>query len=323
MMKIEIIIPTKNRCKSLDIALNSLLAQKRKPDLITIVDGGSTDETANVVKSYSDRLNIRLLNTSPGLINQMNYAISFAEGDVIVRTDDDVVFHNTWIEGIYETMLDENIIGVTGPTVVPYEFQKNRDLFRLIFSKSLLSKFQRLLYEFLCDGKMMSVGYWSSCGIFSVGSNISSCIPNTIVTVMNLEACNYSVRLKDLKKIGGFDPAYIGIGEYHEPDACFKIQNLFPEKKMVFNPKVSLNHCPSVKGFFKDRSYLLPRIKNYLFFITRFRDTNLRPFSNVKFIFYLFCVITFFSFSVRSKNQLSDLYCSLMLIIKYFIGKKI
>lgn len=317
-MNIEVIIPTKDRCESIRIALESLTRQSRLPDIVTIVDGGSTDQTLKVVNSFVDKLNIRFLETAPGLIHQMNYALSKAEGDVVVRTDDDVIFGTTWIEGIYESMLDSNTLGVTGPTVVPLEFQKNRDLFRMVFSTSLFSFIQRSIYQFLCDGKMMAVGYWSSAGVFSIGSNLSNCIPPEEVQVTNLEACNFSVRLEHLKAIGGFDPSYIGIGEYHEPDACFKIQNLFPKKKMVFNPKASLNHCPSVKGFFTDRAILAPRIHNYLNFIKNYKNTNLPFFSNFKFVVYLFLVIVFFSLSIRSQKQFIDLVDAISLVFKYF-----
>lgn len=313
-MKIEIIIPTKDRALSLDKALRSLVKQTRLPDLVTVVDGGSVDETHKIVESYAKSLNIRLLISEPGLIKQMNYAVERAIGDIVVRTDDDVIFSEFWVSEIYTTMCDPSILGVTGPTVVPKEFRSNRDLFRMMFNTGLIATLKRSFYNYFCDGKMWAVGHWSSCGVFSVGSNIDSCISNDVHEVQYLEACNYSVRLSILKEVGGFDPIYSGIGEYHEPDACFRMKYAYPDKKFIFNPKVFLNHCPSLKGFFNERSLIYPRVENYINFINKHKSKGLVNFSKFKFVLYLSTIAIFFSFRIRTKAQLKDFFRTLSLI---------
>src|SRR5690606_32212615 len=87
-----------------------------------------------------------------------------------------------------------------------------------------------------------------------------------------LEACNWSVRKDLLEQIGGFDPTFSGIGEYNEPDASFKIQKL--GFKLIFNPQVYLNHCPSQEGFYKDRPSSYPRMINYMMFYFRHIKPN-------------------------------------------------
>ena len=59
-------------------------------------------------------------------------------------------------------------------------------------------------------------------GAFTLGNNFEEASDQPIQEVNNLEACNWAVRKELLVKVGGFDPAYTGIGEGNEPDARSK-----------------------------------------------------------------------------------------------------
>lgn len=52
---IGVVIPTYNRAYILGRALDSLLTQTRPPDLIAVVDDGSTDETPQLLSSYLEK----------------------------------------------------------------------------------------------------------------------------------------------------------------------------------------------------------------------------------------------------------------------------
>ena len=148
--KISVLIPTKNRANSLDKALNSLLNQKYKNFEVVIVDGFSDDNTFEVVDLYKKKLTIRTFQKKGGLIPQMNVAYQNAYGEIVVRTDDDVIFSDGWLNAIAEAFESDNSIGgVTGPTIIPNEFKKSRDLF---FYEEKLRKgnfFGKLLENFI------------------------------------------------------------------------------------------------------------------------------------------------------------------------------
>ena len=65
-----------------------------------IVDNNCTDETANVVDAFRERLPIRRVRESrQGLAHARNRAVADFRGDVLLFTDDDVRFETGWLTG--------------------------------------------------------------------------------------------------------------------------------------------------------------------------------------------------------------------------------
>ena len=303
---ISVMIPTKNREVSLKKALDSLVIQSFRDFELVVVDGGSTDNTKELVFSYEKHFPIQWAEKEGGLIPQMNVAYQIAHGKYAVRTDDDVIFSKGWLQGIFETFeSDENIGGVTGPTVIPKEHAESRDLF--YFEK----KFRegglfwkvvgKLYYGYFLEGTPYRVSHWCKSGTFTLGTNFETALNEPRQEVNNLEACNWAVRRDLLVRVGGFDPIYTGIGEYHEPDAACKIQKL--GYKLVFSPKAHLFHCPSVEGFFKERPDSFPRIINFItFYFRHIQPNTLDKF--VRFFMYLSFQNAFFVFQAIGKKQM-------------------
>lgn len=98
-MSVSVIATVLNEGESIRRLMDSFAAQTRRPDEIVIVDGGSRDATADVIRSYADRLPVRVL-VEPGanISRGRNIAIEHATGDIIAVTDAGVRLTETWLE---------------------------------------------------------------------------------------------------------------------------------------------------------------------------------------------------------------------------------
>ena len=90
---ISIITATFNSAKTLKDTIQSVLRQTNEDFEYLIIDGGSTDETIDIVKSYESEFSGRLKWVSEkdqGIYDAMNKGIKMASGDVvgILNSDD-------------------------------------------------------------------------------------------------------------------------------------------------------------------------------------------------------------------------------------------
>lgn len=92
MMKIDasIVISTKDRASDLLRALQSATSQIGSPEII-VIDDGSSDETPNIVRKFSEIRYIRH-EQSAGLIVRRNQGAVLATGSIIISIDDDAEF---------------------------------------------------------------------------------------------------------------------------------------------------------------------------------------------------------------------------------------
>ncbi|MCA9930947.1 MAG: glycosyltransferase [Anaerolineales bacterium] len=98
-MNVSVIATVKNEEKNIHLLLDSLIEQTRLPDEVVICDGGSTDNTIEVLLSYQAWLPIKVLVVPDSNISQgRNQAISAAVGPVIAATDAGVVLAPYWLE---------------------------------------------------------------------------------------------------------------------------------------------------------------------------------------------------------------------------------
>lgn len=308
--KVSVIIPTKNRCKALQRFLSSLLKQTYRDFEIVIVDGGSVDKTLKVIQDFSDKIPIVFTTQAGGLVRQENKGWRIAKGEIIIRTDDDVLIEPNWIEAIVNTFnLSYDVGGVTGPTVISEENKGYRDLFyfqkKLTQGTFLWKMLGKIYFNYFLEGEPLAVSKWFKCGAFSLGSNYEECLNiKEPFEVTNQEACNMAIRKDILAKINGFDESYKGIGEYNEPDTTFKIRKL--GYRILFNPKVIVYHLPSKEGFFNDRPNSYYRILNFInFYFRHIKPNTLDKF--IRFFSYLLFLNGFFIFKAVTTGQVSQL----------------
>jgi glycosyltransferase involved in cell wall biosynthesis len=90
-LSVTVVITTRNRSSDLARALQSTLAQDVAMEVL-VIDDGSTDGTAEMVRDEFPSVRVERSAESHGLIVQRNRAARLANGDVIISIDDDAVF---------------------------------------------------------------------------------------------------------------------------------------------------------------------------------------------------------------------------------------
>jgi glycosyltransferase involved in cell wall biosynthesis len=109
-VRVSIIATVKNEESSVRKLLDSLAAQTRQPDELVFADGGSTDNTVEILKRYAadSGLPLRVLVCPDANISQgRNVAIAEAKGDVIVSTDGGVTLAPVWLEELVRPFEEE------------------------------------------------------------------------------------------------------------------------------------------------------------------------------------------------------------------------
>jgi cellulose synthase/poly-beta-1,6-N-acetylglucosamine synthase-like glycosyltransferase len=113
---LSVMVTTRNRALSLARLLNGLAEQVQTPLFEVVVgDNGSTDDTAEIVEGFTNRMLIRYVRVErPGKGRALNAALALARGALIVLTDDDVLPRQDWLSSMYRASLEHpecNIFG--------------------------------------------------------------------------------------------------------------------------------------------------------------------------------------------------------------------
>jgi GT2 family glycosyltransferase len=92
--RVSVIIPTFNRCALLRRAIGSVIGQTHSDLEILIVDDGSTDDTANMLRrDYGNDIRIKVIwQENQGVCRARNRALDAAEGDFIAFLDSDDIW---------------------------------------------------------------------------------------------------------------------------------------------------------------------------------------------------------------------------------------
>jgi len=144
---VSVVIPVYNSEKFLEECLDSILTQTYQNIEIIAVDDGSTDSSPDILKRYSDKINI-ISQKNQGLASALNLGISKMKGDWFKWFSPDDVMHSNTIK----TLIDEaknhsdniilysnwNIIDDTGNTLREFHESNYNELSEFDFNLRLL-----------------------------------------------------------------------------------------------------------------------------------------------------------------------------------------
>ena len=215
-----------------------------------------------------------------------------AKGEIFVWIDDDVICLRGWLKNMDEVFIATNAVGVTGPTYVPFMYQRNRDIFR----RGLFKKFYNW---FFLEGKALLPGRITSCGANTIGANFITPYSNLTQEVDFLEPSQFAFRRLAVEEVDGFDKEYKSIAEWCDVDLCYRIKKhtghapdtLWTRSghKLIYSPKVKVMHLPIQDKVYNKRLSGRQRYLNY----DRFARKHLKR-TPKHYIYRLFLAMYFF-----------------------------
>lgn len=102
-MKISIVTISYNSASTIKDTIESVLSQEGIDLEYVIVDGGSKDETCDIVRTYGDRIHQFVSEPDKGIYDGMNKGVALATGDIIgVLNSDDFYANNLVLSNVIE-----------------------------------------------------------------------------------------------------------------------------------------------------------------------------------------------------------------------------
>ncbi|QMU31703.1 glycosyltransferase [Adhaeribacter radiodurans] len=140
---------------------------------VIVVNDGSTDNLANIVKKYPYQL---ITTENRGLSNARNTGLHAAKGEIVAYIDDDAYPDEHWLRYLAAAYLTSDHAGMGGPNIAPDE-----------------------------DGPI------AKCVANAPGGPVHVLLSEEAAE--HIPGCNMSFRRSALLEIGGFDPLYRSAGD--------------------------------------------------------------------------------------------------------------
>ena len=243
-MVVSIIIPTFNRFDQLNRTLAKLLELNTSKKLfeIIVVDNGSTDTTAEVVKQHQIAHPTTTLkyfyDAIPGLLTGRHRGAQEAKGDILTFIDDDVLVSSTWLDTIIKVMSTKPEIALlTGTNLPLYES----------YPPEWLSYFWSE-----CE-------YGKHCGWLSLmdfGNDEKEIHPNFVWGL------NFTIRKNIFEQLGGFHPDNIPKAFQHfqgDGETALTRKAILHKYKAYYHPDILLYHLVTTDrmtiDYFKKRAF--------------------------------------------------------------------
>ena len=122
-VKASVIIPTYNRCRSLERALQSVaeLDFPREQFEVVVVDNNSNDDTPNVAYRFRDAgITLKYVKeTRLSFTVARHTGADTASGTILSYIDDDVVVDSGWLAAVTDVFEGDEAVGIVGGPILP------------------------------------------------------------------------------------------------------------------------------------------------------------------------------------------------------------
>ena len=172
-MKISVIVPTSNRSLLLKDTIDSILNQTFNNFELIIIDNNSTDDTEEVLRTYSDgRIRLFKNQKSESVSKNRNLGIKKSRGEYIAFCDDDDYWTSKKLEEINQKIIQSPSVGIIysdAYLVVEPKFAKNGKSTNYPIRKSKqCTSYLKLLFDnfIICSTVVVKRECFDTCGLF-------------------------------------------------------------------------------------------------------------------------------------------------------------
>lgn len=117
--KVSIITVCFNSAKTIRDTIESVLSQDYPHIEYIVIDGGSSDQTLEIVKEYSDRIAVIVSEKDRGIYDAMNKGIALASGEIVGMLNSDDVYINEYaVSQLINKMQDAKVDSVFADLVI-------------------------------------------------------------------------------------------------------------------------------------------------------------------------------------------------------------
>jgi glycogen(starch) synthase len=115
-MRVSVVINTLNRAGALEVALDALRHLDYEAFEVIVVNGPSTDDTAEVLSRYADRIKVAAC-PEANLSKSRNLGLALAAGQIVAFLDDDAYPDPGWLDQLVAGYDSDEIAAVGGPVL--------------------------------------------------------------------------------------------------------------------------------------------------------------------------------------------------------------
>lgn len=250
MLKLSVIIPTRNRSTYLRGTLESITAQTlgQEDFEVIVIDNGSTDDTKEVTNSFKSSIKnlVYHYDERPGLHVGRHAGLKLAQSDILVYADDDIIAFPSWLKSICESFEDSSVVLVGGKDLPKYEANPP---FWVKEKWYKLCEFGHCMFEL---------------SLIDFGEAIKEISPSYVF------GCNFAIRKEILKETKGFHPDGMPFEkiEYRGDGESFVSRYIKQNGlKTIYNPGASVYHIVTkdrmTLDYFKKRAFCEGVEKSY------------------------------------------------------------
>ncbi len=237
---VSVVVPAYNEARVIASTVRTILASDHKNLEVIVVDDGSTDDTAGVVRTeFAGDARVQLLRlVNGGKANALNSGINHAKGEIIVALDADTQFVPTTISRLVRWFADPTVGAVAGNAKVG-----NR--------VNMITRWQALEYivaqnlerrALAALGTLTvvpgAVGAWRKSALVAAGGYPTDTLAEDQDLTIHLQSKGYSVRFDSTAVAWTEAPnSFAGLARQRFRWAYGTLQCLWKYRSITFNPR--------------------------------------------------------------------------------------